>query len=177
MENKNKNIAEILKNCPEGMELYSPIFGKCTLINVNDNYINVKMISGIPTCFYRNGTYYNSGECLLFPSKKKCRDWSKFKRPFTKGDVIVSMAGNITIYSHFEITSYGNKLVYYQCLLYPHGEIKIGNDYGIGYIEECRHATKEEKERLYKALEKAGYKYNPTTKTVKKKYKSLIYLH
>ena len=37
MENKI-NIAEILKDCPERMKLYSPLFGKVELVkNGNDN--------------------------------------------------------------------------------------------------------------------------------------------
>lgn len=168
MENKNyKTLVEILKDCPEGMELYSPVFGKCTFINVTNNIINVKMENGYCNCFYENGQYFLEGECLLFPSKE-CRDWSEFQKPFEKGDVIVSQSGNIAIYSHFETSYYKKKVVYYQCLLYSSDEIKVVNDCGIGYIEDCRYATKEEKERLYKALEKEGYKYNSTTKTVEK---------
>lgn len=172
MENKNyKTIAEILKDCPEGMELYSPIFGKCTFIDITINRINVRMGDNTTTCFYANGQYYKSGECLLFPSEE-CRDWNNFKKPFKKGDVIVSQSGIIAIYSHFKINSFEKKVVYYQCLLYPcDGKIKIANDCGIGYIEGCRYATKEEKERLYKALEKEGYKYNPITKNVEKMQK------
>ena len=38
MENKI-NIAEILRNMPKGTKLYSPLFGKCELVDVNtDEY-------------------------------------------------------------------------------------------------------------------------------------------
>lgn len=35
------NIAELLKDSPKGMELYSPIFGECTLKNVGDYFNNM----------------------------------------------------------------------------------------------------------------------------------------
>lgn len=31
------NIAEILKYCPKGMKLYSPILGECTLCEIDNN--------------------------------------------------------------------------------------------------------------------------------------------
>lgn len=31
------NIAKILKNCPEGTKLYSPIFGELELVYIKDN--------------------------------------------------------------------------------------------------------------------------------------------
>ena len=168
MENKNyKTVAEILKDCPEGMELYSPMCGECTFTNVYNGIIHVKKGDDFILTFYEKGQYYENGECLLFPSKE-CRDWNNFEKPFEREDVIVSQTGNIAIYSHCKTNSYGNKVVYYQCLLYSYGEIKIANDCGIGCIKDCRYATKEEKERLYKALEKEGYRYNHTTKNVEK---------
>ena len=140
--------------------------GECTFTNVYNGIIHVKIDDNFILTFYEKGQYYENGECLLFPSKE-CRDWSNFKKPFERGDVIVSQSGNIAIYSHFETSSYGNKVVHYQCLLSNYfNTLKIVNDCGIGYIEDCRYATKEEKERLYKALEKEGYRYNPTTKIV-----------
>lgn len=32
------NIAEILKYCPKGMKLYSPILGECTLCEIDNNH-------------------------------------------------------------------------------------------------------------------------------------------
>lgn len=33
---KKINIAELLRGCPKGMELYSPLCGDCKLYDVND---------------------------------------------------------------------------------------------------------------------------------------------
>ena len=79
------NISEILKKCPSGTKLYSPICGECYLYWVVDE---VKM-GGMKVggeivvydnnrskySFYKDGTQHPMGECLLFPSKEN-RDWS-----------------------------------------------------------------------------------------------------
>lgn len=97
----NDNIAEILKNCPKGTKLYSPLFGNVTLENINsystDVTIEVK-VHDCYYCFYKTGIYYNyeSAECLLFPSSRM-RDWSKF---FKRGDVVHNKNNNI--YAIFE---------------------------------------------------------------------------
>ena len=80
--NENLNLVEILKDCPEGTKLYSPIFGEVEFESINDiiGPIVVTTNTGNAECFTADGkmyTYYN-GECLLFPSKEQ-RDWSKFK--------------------------------------------------------------------------------------------------
>ena len=80
--NENLNLVEILKDCPEGTKLYSPVFGEVEFESINDiiGPIVVTTNTGNAECFTTDGkmhTYYN-GECLLFPSKEQ-RDWSKFK--------------------------------------------------------------------------------------------------
>ena len=84
--NENLNLVEILKDCPEGTKLYSPVFGEVEFESINDiiRPIVVTTNTGNAECFTADGkmyTYYN-GECLLFPSKEQ-RDWSKFnvKKP------------------------------------------------------------------------------------------------
>ena len=79
--NENLNLVEILKDCPEGTKLYSPVFGEVEFESINDiiGPIVVTTNTGNAECFAADGkmhTYYN-GECLLFPSKEQ-RDWSKF---------------------------------------------------------------------------------------------------
>lgn len=95
MEN-NINIAEILKDYSKGTKLYSPLFGKVTLEEVNINIpVPIKVIDSLNNynCFFKTGLYYNraNAECLLFPSSEM-RDWTKF---FKRGDVVYSKAGKI----------------------------------------------------------------------------------
>ena len=80
------NIAEILKECPKGTKLYSPVYGEVELDCVKDD-------KEYPiTCITRKGSYelftsegryvldYSDAECMLFPSKDQ-RDWNKFIVP------------------------------------------------------------------------------------------------
>ena len=94
-ENKNiLNLAKLLKNAPEGTKLYSPIFGECELDEVRGDKIEIIYPAGIwkriSATFYKDGTYSDHGECLLFPSRDN-HDWRTFKvkEGFEVGDHIV----------------------------------------------------------------------------------------
>ena len=102
--NENLNLAEILKDCPEGTKLYSPVYGDVELVKViqveniihpielNQNEdilypiqvelypIKIKLNNNSLDNFTKDGRMFvdYSGECMLFPSKDQ-RDWSKFK--------------------------------------------------------------------------------------------------
>lgn len=90
------NIAEILKDKPRGTKLYSPLFGKCNLEQVNEHMtfpiiaVDNKLLF---IKFTQSGQYLDipAGECMLFPSKDM-RDWNKFA--WKKGDVLVNLNGN-----------------------------------------------------------------------------------
>ncbi len=88
------SLAKILKNCPKGMKLYSPIYGEVefTEVSVITGSIGCKT-SGCIVYFHSDGTYYNGGECMLFPSKE-LRDWNDFMIPFKNGDVIIGTEFN-----------------------------------------------------------------------------------
>lgn len=81
--NENLNLIEILKDCPKGIKLYSPLFGEVEFQEVTagvDSPITVRLKYGNIYSFTLAGRIFTSyeGECLLFPSKEQ-RDWSKFK--------------------------------------------------------------------------------------------------
>ena len=86
------NIAAILKDKPNGIRLYSPIFGDCTFCCVREdtNDICVKKHNGVKCFFDSKGLYYNTGEVMLFPSKEM-RDWAKFS--WKKGDLLINSCG------------------------------------------------------------------------------------
>ena len=101
-KNNNINIEEILKDCPKGTNLYSPLFGEVKLKQVDSNAIRPIRITtniGEETSFNSEGRYsapYPEAECMLFPSRKM-RDWTKF---FKRGDVVRHKNGNM--YAIFE---------------------------------------------------------------------------
>lgn len=76
------NIAEILKSCPVGMQLYCSIVGSVELIGVDlDNPYPIKVSTKHHIMsFTADGKYCDDedGECVVFPSKDT-RDWSTFK--------------------------------------------------------------------------------------------------
>ena len=90
--NENLNLVKILKDCPKGTKLYSPVSGEVNfvkIINTDGKYfIKVEVEDGgFPFFFTQQGKLYNisQGECLLFPSKEQ-RDWSKFNPKQPKFD-------------------------------------------------------------------------------------------
>lgn len=97
MNNKEINIAEILKDIPGGAKLWSPIMGEVKLDSVKyDNKTWPIFIRGTDTLLYtftQYGRYYTveGAEMLLFPSKNM-RDWSKF---FKEGDVLENTTDNV----------------------------------------------------------------------------------
>lgn len=86
--NENINLVEILKDCPRGTKLYTPIAGEVKLDAVRpQKYRQVPHVisviyndNGSSLLFTKEGLFLDlpNGECLLFPSKDQ-RDWSKFK--------------------------------------------------------------------------------------------------
>lgn len=93
MENNKINIAEILKDCPKGTKLYSPIFGNVSFEKLTDNVVYPIHVVGKDSrqiYFSKYGLYIadyscSDAECQLFPSRE-VRDWNKF---FKSGDVLV----------------------------------------------------------------------------------------
>lgn len=140
--NTKINLVEILKNCPKGTELYSPLFGEVTLhkVSLSGEYpISVRTQTNDSAMFTKCGMYYMEyadSECMLFPSKDQ-RDWNKFKvnkskfdpktlKPFDK--VLTKHVGHIwrcDLFSHYrekngKITSYctNEGYIYSYCIPY-----------------------------------------------------------
>ena len=95
------NIAEILKDKPQGTKLYSSACGKCKLEEVDDksfkiSFYNSKFgfMNGGEGYLDKNGKLYDDGECVVFPSREM-RDWSKFA--WKKGDVLSHKDGDVYI--------------------------------------------------------------------------------
>ncbi len=87
-EAKELNLCEILKDCPKGTKLYTPLYGVCSLYSVDDKFITIDYVGEVNIIcnetFFANGTISTLGdECLLFPSKDN-RDWSTWKNPKPK---------------------------------------------------------------------------------------------
>lgn len=85
------NVAELLKYCPKGTKLYSTVFGEVKFSEVYpDSMIAVLITDNCKRTFRKDGSYYEYGECVLFPSEDQ-RDWSKFRLPFKAGDIVMTL--------------------------------------------------------------------------------------
>ena len=86
--NENIDLTKILRDCPKGWKLWSPIFGEIEFYSIVEKARYLIMLSckkGL-IWFSKDGLFdiENEGaECVLFPSKDQ-RDWSKFTAPWYK---------------------------------------------------------------------------------------------
>ena len=132
------NIAEILKDKPKGIRLYSPIFGECSFsfLLEETNDICVKKHNGVKEFFDSKGLYYNTGEVMLFPSKEM-RDWEKFS--WKRGDVLIGDCGFVCIFKEWASDDYTRfNGCYFDGM--PNAQtakyIKLDDNTAYGYIRE-----------------------------------------
>lgn len=165
MYNKDINIAEILKDCPMGTKLYSPLFGNVELFSVSENNIPIKVrISKGRTFDYYTFTsegYYYVGyydaECLLFPSREM-RDWRKFFKP---GDVLVHRYYGLGVIFKEWIDAYTSFKVSI-CQFKTGGFAK--RDEEVFLSEDYSKASDKQRDKFIADMEKYfGGKYNPKT--------------
>ena len=164
------NIAKILKYCPKGTKLYSLIHGDVTLDRVNNksNYpIVVVTNMGENRYFTSKGFYnqcYSNGECILFPSKEQ-RDWSKFRVPVERGDIMMEIDGSYPFIASGEFTK--NGFPKYICGINLENNLQM--DMGAGWTSEfCIPASEEAKKELFDKIAEAGYRWNSKTLELEK---------
>lgn len=168
------NLVSILKHCPEGTKLYSPIYGEVTLYSVNNRRIDVIATNCSDETthieFSRLGRLYgefSNSECVLFPSKDQ-RDWSKFKIPTKKGDVIMFNG----MYPCLVTDDYSKDLSMWCCGLLEDDDF-CTNIMHPSEWNACFYtfATEEVKDKLFKAMDKAGYTWDGETLKKKPQFK------
>lgn len=166
------NIAEILKDCPKGTKLYSPICGNCKLLKIY-NGLGLDVINDVDEVFNfsYDGRYNLNGECCIFPSKDN-RDWNTF-RPFKDGDILTYTSNHTTtfIYRNKDNEPHLSTSFYVACNDAASHNFLIYNKYTlIALNENCdvRLATEDEKIKLFDAIKANGYKWNAETKTLEK---------
>ena len=170
------SLAKILKNCPKGMKLYSPIYGEI-------EFEEVSSITGSIVCkfndgtvyFHPNGVYYKGGECMLFPSKEQ-RDWDEFMIPFSDGDIIIKTEFNpgckqynIAIFKGYNNNTLNKMNVY--CQVNGINEFKTGMSI---CHRNWRMATAEEGRHLFDRMHESGYYFKEGKLTRLFKYGEVI---
>ena len=163
------NIAELLKDCPKGMELYSTIYGTVYFEGVRDTgnavLIDVKTCCNTDVQFYPDGkfnTYYSDSEMALFPSKD-VRTWEGFQRPFKNGDVVTyNLRGSLVAFIYKERIN--PTIVKSHFTLYAQNVGFCKNNCMSLKEDEIVFATEEEKEELFKSIKEHGYKWDAERK-------------
>lgn len=162
------NIAEILKYCPKDTKLYSTVFGEVIFdrIDMDEKYpIIVYKIDGAHTSFDEEGRYvkYYNSECVLFPSKDQ-RDWSEFRFPLKRGDIMMKADGTIPFIASGEF--YEDTSPKYIC------GVDITRHFRTGFYgwtsEFYIPASEEAKKELFNKMAEAGYKWNADTLELEK---------
>lgn len=163
------NVAELLRNCPRGMELDCTMWEEVVFDRIVEgvNYpIHLKKKDGIET-LTENGCYhYGSGaKCVIFPKGKTT--WEGFVPPveFKDGDIVAAPIFTegvwIGIFKQYEDTSFE---VY--CSLSSIGKFSYTSSRG-HILEGTRLATEEEKKKLFQAINNNGYIWDVETKSLK----------
>lgn len=168
---KKINVAKLLKDCPQNMELDCTMFNKVTLFTVDDREgvvfpITVFREDGNPIVLTKYGQYTDAdfAKCVIFPKGKTT--WEGFVPPcqFKDGDIVALDTEKGVQLFIFKEYIYNHDCVKCYMMLDCGGEI----DFEIGdyYVE--RFATEEEKEKLFKVIRDNGYYWNTETKTLEK---------
>lgn len=160
------NLINILKHCPEGTKLYSPLFGEIifTGISSSNNILckatkyNGEIITVAFTRLGRGYCDFPNAEYMLFPSKDQ-RDWSKFQIPAKRGDIMMFTDKSAVFIIDTKKDNYTDTIAYAS----DHYGFKIGKHIVRSYIP----ASEDMKKKLFTAMDKAGYEWDG--KTLKKK--------
>ena len=168
MENKI-NIAELLKDCPKGMELdcimYDNVVFEKLDVSSSHHPIILRRRTGSIDKYSRTVHLTKYGrdsddedcKCLIFPKGKTT--WEGFVPPckFKDGDIVATDSGSFIGI----IKVKDNKQVGTYCAIDYREYFRINPDYVFGRL-----ATEKEKVKLFQAIKDSGYKWNPETKTL-----------
>lgn len=175
---KKINVAKLLKDCPQNMELDCAMWENVTLKNVviGDTFpIKVAYpLNDGDTCTteltkYGGWSNVETAKCVIFPKGKTT--WEGFVPPckFKDGDIvyynytiaIFKEWGDETLFRTYVTT-------YLSCDSFIDMNVPL---FGKSVRKEIRFATEEEKQKLFDAIKANGYKWSSETKTLEKLYK------
>lgn len=168
------NIAKLLRDCPEGMELDCTMFDKPVKyigLTKNETYmIAIKTSCDKFFCLTKEGYLYDTvdSKCIIFPKGKTT--WEAFVPPceFRDGDIITDSLGTCIFKGEGELE---DTVDYYCGITGDYFRVKDNkcnpSDH-YGYIVDYRLSTEEEKARLFQAIKDNGYRWNVESKILEK---------
>lgn len=164
MENKI-NIAELLRDCPKGMELDCAMYDNAYFEQVDEKavypiVINIGNTNTISLTKEGHWNKFPNAKCVIFPKGKTT--WEGFQRPFKDGDILTSDKFPF-IYKNCDIMG----IVESYCGIDTKGNFwKASKRWTI--LDCVTFAAEEEKAKLFDAIKANGYKWNAETKTLEK---------
>lgn len=165
------NVAELLKDCPKGMELDCTMFNDVVFNTVEfGKTIIVTRTNGTDIHLDKYGTFSNGkdAKCVIFPKGKTT--WEGFHRPFKDGDIVYIRDeysdATFTYVAIFKQIENGGH-IYSHCF-YNYESAEFSTDDYLYDIYRIRFATEEEKQKLFQAIKDNRYKWNAETKTLEK---------
>ena len=163
---KKINIAELLKDCPKGMELDCSMYDNVVLDTISDGSIYPIKIK-TPEHFIfltKNGCYSDNkfSKCIIFPKGKTT--WEEFQRPFEDGDIVATKNGK-----WIGITTGGKsgEPIPTYCVIKWNGDFEAYPNCKEKWRLD-RLATEEERQKLFDAIKDNGYNWNAENKTLEK---------
>ena len=164
------NIAELLKDCPSGLELDCTMFENVSFVSLQNSSSTI--VIHTPDGYkYLNsfGCYHDSyrAKCVIFPKGKTT--WEGFVPPckFKDGDVLVHTQNDRFVMSIYK-SNESETIINTYTIFWDRGEgLSVGMQICC-YTDSTRLATEKEKEELFKAIKDNGYEWNPESKTLEK---------
>lgn len=168
-------IVDLLRKCPKGMELDSPLFDGLVLEGVeedSDYPIRVRTKEGEIWSVTSYGCWDNakSAKCVIFPKGRTT--WEGFVPPpcFNDGDIIYVRTSMFKWLSIFKNSTENGIVTYADYCLSNRSFYGINDDHRIlcqnNRILENRLATEEEKREFFNELAVNGYVWDAESKTL-----------
>ena len=161
-----KNLIEILKQCPSGMELNCSMYSNLyfdrieetsifpiVTYTINNDVKNLILFTETG-CYNRHGT----AKCVIFPKGKTT--WEGFHRPVVEGDIVSTESG---MYIGIVKSTKDSHQCCTYCSIHGKKDFHIGRE-----LLFNRFATKEEKQIVFDIIKANGYRWNPDTNTLEK---------
>ena len=163
------NVAELLKDCPKGMELNCTMFENLEFERINKDDKVYPIICRVKTergsyTFYSFNIYgcYSTekySKCVIFPKGKTT--WEGFHRPFKDGDIVATRSGlQVFILQRMKSNTRGYCYMGY--------DFRFNGFFNADVWSFERLASEEEKKKLFNAIKANGYRWNEETKTLEK---------
>ena len=170
---KKINIAQLLKDCPTGMELDCVMYENVYFDKINDDkkscypilcYITDEKGNRSSISFTKNGceSIRYGAKCVIFPKGKTT--WEGFQRPFKDGDVVVAEDDELYQLFLLKYLTHSEDDNDYDGYCYFGWDFQSNKLFEKGKWGFNRLATEEEKQKLFQAIKDNGYKWNEETK-------------